>query len=349
MKTVFGFHLASLAVAGAASLFAVQPVHADTRPLPFHLILGDWHVVPITADGPNGTRIVHSVLALKNKAEVIGENIVSLWYQRDSSGAWSAKAWESSDQWQAIEAVKSDAGIGNQYDDRWPTIDPKLESIVPEAPKGYAQGLLTTDPIFNIIVESPSRPEIVELLAAVGYKAADVPIENQTFACSTDVFLSQLSASIEAAQSKPASDSTASVMNFATEFQSLVGETCAGPQSPTIPPVVNVPWTPGSDWNWDTCPGADYNPATGNCDYRAGHYWWCQWRVAGWVSVPVIRLGIPPTVTWIKVPFFKKCCVVAESWGFSEPSPDGTCTSCPRTAPPNPAPTDEVTCRPYDW
>jgi hypothetical protein len=332
----------------AVALVPCASARADTRPLPFHVVIGDWHVVAITQDGPGGTRPVHSVLALRDKSAAIGDNIVSVWYRPEADGTWSAKAWESGDQWKAIEAVKSEAVIGDQYDYRWPTADLKYPDVEPELPKGYQLGVLTTDPLFNIIIESPSRPDLVAFLAEIGYKAASVPIEDQTFICSTDAFLTQIAASIVAAQSDPAADGTASVLNFGVQFQAHVGEACAGPQTPPTPPVVSVPWTPGTGWWWDSCPGADYNPATGNCDYGAGFYWQCQYRVRT-ISVPVIKWGLPPTITWVTVPYVDKCCAVWETWGFSEPSPDGTCPSCPRTAPPNPGPAQDITCLPFDW
>lgn len=332
-----------------ATLAAAHVAMADTRPLPFHVVLGDWHLVAITRDGANDTRAVHSVLALRDKTAAVGDNIVAVWYQPGEGGSWSSKAWESNDQWRAIEAVKADAAIADQYDYRWPTMDLKYPAIVPELPKGYEKGILTTDPLFNVVVESPSRPEIISFLADIGYKAANVPIEDQTFICSTDMFLNKFAESIEAAQKMPAADGTASAVNFGIQFQAHVGEACSGQQAPATPPATTVPWTPGTGWWWDSCPGSSFNPATGNCDFNAGYYYACQNRIRT-VSVPIVKWGLPPTITWVTVPYIDKCCMTFETWGFSEPSvPLGTCGSCPTTAPPNPTPTQEILCLPFNW
>ncbi len=58
------------------------------------IVLDNWTFVPINSTSATGTR-VHSFLALKNKADAVGGNIVSVWFLRPDQGGgeWDAKAW----------------------------------------------------------------------------------------------------------------------------------------------------------------------------------------------------------------------------------------------------------------
>ncbi|MBY0308874.1 MAG: hypothetical protein K2Q09_09050, partial [Phycisphaerales bacterium] len=86
-------------------------------------MLDNWTFVPIDVPSASGVR-VHSFLALKNKAVAVGGNIASVWFIRPTqqSGAWTAKAWQSINQWDAIKTVSQEMGLSTD-ESQWPTTD----------------------------------------------------------------------------------------------------------------------------------------------------------------------------------------------------------------------------------
>lgn len=142
--------------------------------------LGNWTFVPIVTQQIEGGYAVHRILALADKNSVPSDGITAIQYSRTAEEyVWTTKAWQSADQWKAIEWVKQDAGLVAVDDSAWPTSDVKDTNVAPaiEWPTDYAKGVLATDPLAWAVVSSPVRDELVSYLSAIGYKVADVPLE----------------------------------------------------------------------------------------------------------------------------------------------------------------------------
>ena len=93
---------------------------------------------------------------------------------------WASKAWTSQDPWEAIKALKLELGIPDEQDERWSAADwsaPGQGVGDPEPPSDYLKGLLADDPFAALVIASPDGDLLVTLLASVGYKAADLPID----------------------------------------------------------------------------------------------------------------------------------------------------------------------------
>lgn len=217
-----------------------QPV---SRPASVQLTQGDWNFVPVvTQDG--GTISIPGVLALRDKAADVGDNIVAVWYENPNAPAtgWPAQAWESKDQWDAIKWVKEQYEIDDGYDFVWPTsdpmTDPAAEGGVSELPKDYFGGLLVGDPLFDFATQ-PDGDQIVAVLASVGYKAASIPVDKDG-PCDTKVTLPALA---DAAALYALFDLTE--VEVQTAFAALTPQGCGT--------VVAAKWRPG-------LPPAPYGP-----------------------------------------------------------------------------------------
>jgi hypothetical protein len=285
-------------VALAAGVFAwsggeafAQPV---SRPAGVQLAQGDWNFVPVvTQDG--GTISIPGILALKDKSADVGDNIVAVWYENPNAPAteWTAQAWESKDQWDAIKWVKEQYEIDDGYDFAWPTTDPMSEGGGSELPQDYFGGLLIGDPLFDFATQ-PDGDEIVAVLASVGYKAASIPVDKDG-PCDTKVILPALA------------DTTAFAIlgqppleQVEAWFESLVPATCAQivappppPPAPTVPgttiPQPGIPMNPGGPWQRDNRPGTlDTSCTTAlTCCYQAPIIW--LYTTTNWLGLTVIR------------------------------------------------------------
>lgn len=141
--------------------------------------IGPWTFNPICTVDEHGGVIVQSMLAIADPSFTIGDNIVSVWYYRDGED-WASKAWTSQDPWEAIKALKLELGIPDEQDERWSAADwsaPGQGVGDPEPPSDYLKGLLADDPFAALVIASPDGDLLVTLLASVGYKAADLPID----------------------------------------------------------------------------------------------------------------------------------------------------------------------------
>lgn len=173
------------AIAGAACFQAaafgqtyhVAPTTIDVGPWTFNAVIQD---APAPAAGePQGPPRVIGFLALAAAGGAVGNNIVSVWYQSNpATGAWTAKAWTSTDPWVAVKSIRDTYSISGEEDDLW-KIHGESANIPPsgETPQDYENGLLRGDPLFALVNAAPNRDQIVEALVMVGYTAADLPIE----------------------------------------------------------------------------------------------------------------------------------------------------------------------------
>jgi len=171
-----------------------------TRPTGRSLNVGDWSFVAVVQRGSNGSAGVVGVLALLDKDAAVGENIVSVWYERPASAnsEWPSMAWSETDQWSAIKWVKDTYGIADDFDGFWPTKDTDTSAAV-KSPEDYVKGILTNDPLFAV-VDSTDREAIIALLADIGYKAANISFE-QSAACEAKNVLDGYATTVEFAVS----------------------------------------------------------------------------------------------------------------------------------------------------
>jgi hypothetical protein len=214
--------------------------------------IGSWTLTPIYSK--TGTQVEHvvSFLAFAKPSAVVGSNLIAIWYQREGE-TWTSKSWETSDPWEVIASVKAVYEIPNSEDHLWGLPSGGEGVAVPETPKEYSAGLLLSDPAAGIILSSPDRDAIVDVLTAAGYSSANISLEDID-GIPMDVKLEgmALSSKYQIADcigfplgTTPASGATA---QYGTYFISC--------QSPTVTPT--GPWT---------VVGAGVADNAGNCNY----------------------------------------------------------------------------------
>jgi len=230
--------------------------------------LGDWILTPILAAPapPGALAHVHSFLALLDKDTVTGNNITSIWYIRgaDDNSAWQAMAWDSQSQWDAIYRLKLDLGIGDEWDSRWATKDPKpgTPPASPPSPVEYIKGVFTTDPLAGMIALMVDRDELVEILVNLGYKAADVPLEKALVVgeCQDRYVLTSFAKTIEGVEAS----ATSSVADGVAAGHAYLATKCA---AICFPYVTVGPWVPTSPITWTPAPWVFIfcTPTVGGC------------------------------------------------------------------------------------
>jgi len=255
--------VALAAVFAASTTAAAQTTH--------HVALskidtGVWTLTPIYSQESGAGATVVSFLALADMAAVSGGNIVTVWYQRDASG-WTAKSWETTDPWVAIKSVKQAMGIPDAEDERWGAPGLGMSVTDAEQPKEYAAGVLVEDPLASFIVGSPDRASLVEFLTSIGYKAADVSVDEEEDGCTTNAKLDGMAAAAKSMVMEgdntilTLSDQTSLCDVFAGLFP--IGDPPIQPAPPATPPAWSPPgtvpsgptWTPGT---WPAAPNGYY-------------------------------------------------------------------------------------------
>ncbi len=200
------------------------------RPSEVRFASGEWTFVPVIRNVA-GEWSSPGILALRKKDLAVGENIVSIWYERPEveGGVWIASSWVSQDQWQAIAFVKNRFAVDNQYDFLWPADDPAPESATAETPQPYSHGLFVEDPLSSLPIDS-NRDQVVTVLTGLGYQSASVSLEKIGL-CEGSLVLQGLSATavLEASTSPP----TSTLENF---FLTGVPLSCAETGTPAPPP-----------------------------------------------------------------------------------------------------------------
>lgn len=243
-----------VAIAFSTALAIAQDL---ARPSGVRFASGDWTFVPVVKNVA-GDWSSPGILALRKKDLVVGDNIVSIWYERPAvvGGAWAATSWVSQDQWQAITFVKNRFAIGSEHDFLWPTNDPVTAPASPETPLPYSHGLFVEDPL-SALPNDANRDQVVTVLTELGYQSASVTLE-QIGPCEGSVVLQGLSATaiLAASTSPPAS----TLENF---FLTGVPLSCAEigvPSPPTgfVPgtniPLPGAPLDPQNPWKRDDRP-----------------------------------------------------------------------------------------------
>lgn len=197
--------LACIAVVGSIAIIQGAVAQETVRPSEVRVVREGWTFVPVVASS-NGTISVHGVLALRDMEQVVGDNIVAVWYQNPGAAgeSWPAVSWESQDQWKAIKWVKEQTGVEDRWDYLWPSSTP-IEEAFSEQPVEYSAGLLEGDPLSEIASGSDAQ-EWLQVLTAIGYKSASISIDMDG-PCDKTIVLSALADSAAYAMAAP--DATA--------------------------------------------------------------------------------------------------------------------------------------------
>lgn len=144
----------ALALACGSAFADKTYVPSDVR-----ITAGVWTLTPVIERDEGVSPRVHSFLAFIDKSTATGSNLTSVWFIRGQTDEtpWTSKAWESTQQWEAIASVKGLLGIPPDFDAVWRTTDPKPEQMPtnPETPKEYAKGVLRVDPLSPYVDASP--------------------------------------------------------------------------------------------------------------------------------------------------------------------------------------------------
>ncbi|MBX3405352.1 MAG: hypothetical protein KF869_01205 [Phycisphaeraceae bacterium] len=254
----------------------------------------DWVFAPVVVETQQSVQIP-GVLALRDLSQAVGDNIVAVWYENPlvQGEAWTAKAWESQDQWKAIEWVKAQFDIGDEWNQFWPTSAAVPHTPTTEPPVEYFKGVLDTDPMAAWVAGSEGE-EIVAVLTSIGYKSASVPVDKEG-PCDTKTVLAALADT--SAFAVLAHPSAAQLDDY---FAVRVPLTCAQrvvPPPPPPPPVVpgtttpqpGVPLNPGAPWQRDSRPPT-YKPSCSTvttCCYEAPIIW--LYTTTNWLGLTVIR------------------------------------------------------------
>jgi hypothetical protein len=139
---------------------------------------GEWALTPIMERQANSAWLTKAVLALRT-TEAQGDNIVSIVYERDPANPcqWIAKAWSTSDPWDAIKTVKMQYAIGDEYDSRWQVGQGPKDTSAPKPTYAYVKGFYESDPVGIAINNLPDRDDYVTAFVEWGYCSAKVPFE----------------------------------------------------------------------------------------------------------------------------------------------------------------------------
>lgn len=212
---------------------------------------GGWTFVPTVDNGR-----VTSILALRTDGASVGQNIVSVWFQRGAN-TWRVTAWESQDQRDAVSFVKASLGIGNQFDQSWPVGGP-FTMQTPQAPTAFHNGLLVGDTKADLIDSATDRRATMEALVLAGYRAAVLGIElaDSTAGCDQNAILTVIAEGVQTELAQPAATSGAG-MAQATAQLTLACAWC---------PI--DPW-----WTWTIA-----GPTKVNCNCTFGASVGCEWN-----------------------------------------------------------------------
>ncbi|MCB9840199.1 MAG: hypothetical protein H6809_00935 [Phycisphaeraceae bacterium] len=163
----------ALGVAGSAA-------NAQTYlPSECSIEMGEWAFTPVVLE-ISGVRAVEAFLALRDHATLVGDNIGSVLYVRDTgaTGGWSSFGWATQDQWAAIEWVKAEFSIAASHDALWQTTQAAPSTpAAPATPDAFDDGVLESNPLAAVATPSPEWDAIVELLENAGWQTADIPSE----------------------------------------------------------------------------------------------------------------------------------------------------------------------------
>lgn len=296
---------------------------------------GDWIYRPVfTLAQDHAAARVDAIVAFRDPNTITGDNLSTILFARDAAPAlsWNTKGWSGSqDQASIIKSIKTDYQILDCEDWIW-DIKSDLEiqqAVSAGGSEPVEKGLLTSDPLSNVIPLGSIRELAVQLLSGIGYKAADVPIE-QTGDPSTirrDYTLNRMSRGIETYMTSPGTDEQRELAGFAAYTAPITPPGDA--PDPSIVPGYSNPCQ--QTWTW---PAISYGESycgdwttheigitePGNVPLRTCYVRNCQQLQRSTVMTQN-NCATPPTVTvsylYRTVGYTEGCCV--EGMGGSPP------------------------------
>jgi hypothetical protein len=309
---------------------------------------GAWNFKPLYDDATGSARVT-GFLALSKEDAATGDNIVAVWYVRNADQSWSKKSWLTSDTAEAIKHVKISTGIPDSDDERW-EVDQDLRVLPsdnPETPMDYSMGLLTDDPLHPLVSTSSDAASIVSFLTDIGYKAADIAIDNSSD-FSSDEQLDIMADAIELGHSMSVTDQSSANAQSEAMATVMAAAVVIQPGTPTCVPGITGPWTLGAITGPTACSWLvtdTWVTIMGGRTYTCSYEWCCTYTRSR--SAPAVRANCS-TYTCTQIEIQRVCsapvvCTVfvatptpPEVWT----SPCGTsptCSTLPPVVPPAPA------------
>lgn len=295
--------------------------------------LGPWTFNPIVYVSDDGTASVESLLALVDTDAIVGDNIVAVWYNRQTDGSWEAKAWGASDDGTAVSYVAQSLQIPDEERSFWsvPGVYSDIDTIEP--PADYSNGILLSDPLAPAVLYSADPDGIVEYLTSIGYKSADIPADKSNGCISVQRLNAVANAMNETLIGPPQTVLSRSANAFSSSCGSMSGAVIV-----TSPPVPTSPFTAPTYSCSLTSP-------FGSGVYLQCHRWTktralSQSRtltciIPGTPGTPAISLTCNQTRTGVETST-TECC---QTYQFDQPRPP-----CPPAVPPSEPPVPGGSC-----
>lgn len=260
--------------------------------------LGAWTLTPVYSEDAGAVLSVDGFLAIADPSTRIGDNIVAVWYERTGAG-WSAKSWGTNDPWKAVATVKELMGISDAEDERWDVPSMGDPDATPAVPEEYVDGVLADDPMAALIAASPERDSIILTMTALGYQAADVPVDGQD-GCTRDMKLSGFATAI---METLRGDETTVASRTANALLASGANGCSTgaigiPLPPVNPPTPSSPWVPAREPYecniYDVPPPYGTNLPTLYCRRER----WTDSRVVTQTRIyTCVSIGLNPTIS----------------------------------------------------
>jgi hypothetical protein len=242
-KSSIGRLVALLGLSVLANGVVAQSVHVSQIRIDWN----SWRFKPLyTEDG--GVNRVTGFLAIADQSAVTGENIVAVWYSRESTQDWSKRSWTTDDVASVIKSMKISLGIPDSEDENW-EINQSVQVLPTDAPliaKEYDKGLFVDDPLYNFVASSDDPVSLVAFLDEVGYKVADIKIDHPA-SCTVDAQLEVMARAVENGLAIVVTDEESSKSQteaMAAEIATLAA--CQPAVTPACTPGVTGPWVLGA-------------------------------------------------------------------------------------------------------
>lgn len=159
----------------AALVLAEPTSRADEiarRLSPHRFETSAWNFIPAYAEGSN---LTGAIIAIAKPDAIIGDNLHTILFLR-KPGGWDAYSWRTATPAQALMTTKMILNIPDEDNDLFgrPDLVALLDPDAPRPPQPYVAGMLTDDPLFNVVQSSDTPEALVDMLVSMGYSAASV-------------------------------------------------------------------------------------------------------------------------------------------------------------------------------
>lgn len=154
---------------------AVASARADEIPRrlsPHRFETAGWNFVIAYPEGGN---LTSAIVAMAKPDAIIGDNLHTVLFMRTPTG-WDAYSWRTATPSQALYTAKTVLNIPDEDHDLFgrPDLVELFDPFGARPPQAYLAGMLTDDPLFNIVQNSDTPGALVEMLVSMGYSAAAV-------------------------------------------------------------------------------------------------------------------------------------------------------------------------------